>query len=451
MTLASLAFQLPLPLRIAAFRAAESASKLRQGRSAAKAGTAGRAEAKAQPSLWIFVSTIGELNAVEPFVKRLLAELGHPPLTLLTDRTTYDAAYQARYPDARIEVVDGTWSQASDLARRQPPLFLLVAEIPCLLHDAPCRFSFALMHSARRAGAAVVMVNGWLYGYTPPSRLDAIEVQLFGRDYLRAFDLMLVQTEDIRTRLISRGADASSVVVTGNIKFDAMLSAPTVHASSPFSEALSRRGPGPVIVAGSVTETADQQALLAAFGEVKKAHAQALLVLAPRHPENRERMEKLVALLDATALDWRRRSAYPEPNRVPESVAGDVLVLDTMGELRGCYGAASLAFVGTDHNVLEPLSFGCPVFVSGTWEPTFPSYPVYVQLRDAGAITAVQEVADLGPAWVHALQTQTEPGASRGETTSALLAPMRGAVERCRMAMRQHSSLRSLFATDADL
>lgn len=448
MKLPSPAAHLPLALRIAAFRAAEWASARRQGHAAAKSATATLDETTAKPSLWIFVSTIGELNAIDPLVKRLLHAMGQPALTLLTDRTTYDAAYRARYPEASIEVVDGTWSQAAQLAKRQPPMFLLVAEIPCLLHDAPCRFSYALVHSARRVGAPVAMVNGWLYGYTPPSRLDAIETQLFGRDYLRAFDLLMVQTEEIAARLRAAGADASRLVVTGNIKFDAMLSTPALHAASPLSEALVRRGDGPVIVAGSVTETADQTALLGAFEVVKKVHPGALLVLAPRHPENVERMQRLVALLDATTLRWRRRSEYAAAHRTPEAVAGDVLVLDTMGELRGCYGAASLAFVGTDHNVLEPLSFGCPVFVSGTWEPTFPSYPVYVQLRDACAIEAVAQITDLGPAWLRTLQAQAESDASRTDSTSALLAPMRGAVERCMQHMRSHPALEPLFRNE---
>lgn len=434
--------RIPLPLRITAFRLLEWASELRQGRHARVAPLATPAAAK--PSVWIFVSTIGELNAIEPFITQLLNTLGQPELTLLTDRTTYGDAYRARYPQAHIEVVTGTWAQARELARRRPPALLVVAEIPCLLHDAPCRFSFALVHTARQAGARIVMVNGWLYGYTPASRIDDIEQRLFGQDYLRAFDLMLVQTEAVRSRLLAEGAAPDRVLATGNIKFDAAFTAPATLVATPLSEALAQRGPGPVIVAGSVTETADQAALLAAFVAVRREHPSALLVLAPRHPENRERMAALAGMLDASGLAWRLRSQHPPA----DGALGPVLVLDTMGELRGCYRAATLAYVGTDHNVLEPLSFGKPVFVSGQWEPTYPSYPVYQQLLQADVLHAVARPADLGQAWLMGLAAQATRDNAKAHA-DAVLQTMRGAVARDLAAMQARGMLTACMSPTA--
>jgi 3-deoxy-D-manno-octulosonic-acid transferase len=112
-----------------------------------------------------------------------------------------------------------------------------------------------------------------------------------------------------------------------------------------------------------------------------------------------------------------------------------VLVLDTMGELRGCYAAATLAFVGTDHNVLEPLAFGKPVFVGPGWEPTYPSYPVYTLLRDAGVLQTVDALPDLAPRWLAALQHDASAQAS-ARRTEAVLAQARGAVARKLTALR---------------
>ena len=383
-------------------------------------------------SLWAFVSTIGELNAVEPLLRRLLEELGQPPLTLVSDRAHYGPSYLAKFPKAALEVVDGSTAQAHDLVTRRPPLMTLVAEIPGLLHDAPCRFSYATLRAAQQTGAPAVLVNGWLYGYQPPSRMDRIEKLLFARDYVRSFDLMLVQTAAVRDRLVEAGAEAGKVVVTGNIKFDAMAHTFAAPAIAPLRDALLQRRGGPIVVAGSVSEINDQRGLLESFGHVLRGLPGALFVLAPRHPENAERMAALRALLESSGLKWRLRSAH-EPE---EAVRGPVLVLDTMGELRGCYAAATLAYVGTDHNVLEPMAFGKPVFVSGDWNPTYPSYPVYQHLLKAGVLHAAAGTAQLGADWREMLASYPLPPALESRRLIQALAEAGGAVERCMEAIR---------------
>lgn len=416
--------------KVAAFRALEALADWRSPRSRVSVidGPEAGAIPLRSPALWIFASTIGELNAIEPFIHQLLAKLGDPPLTLISDRGHYGEAYRAKFPRAAIEVVDGSHAQAQALARRIPPRMLVLAEIPCLLHDAPCRFSYATVRAARLAGARTVVVNGWLYGYSPPSRLDIIENSLFRREYLQGFDLMLVQTEAVRQTLLQKGADSERVAVTGNIKFDAMLQPLAAPVNLPLLDALRVRDRGPVVVAGSVSDIADWQGLLASFKDLLNEEAEALLVLAPRHPENHEQMKALSRVMDSSHLRWKRRSRF----QPAAAVDAQALVLDTIGELRGCYAAATLAYVGTDHNVLEPLAFGKPVFVSGRWDPTYPSYPVYRALLDAGVVRVAVDAASLGPEWrelARLARTGRLP-ASIGAVIAAALASLRGAAQR---------------------
>jgi 3-deoxy-D-manno-octulosonic-acid transferase len=210
-------------------------------------------------------------------------------------------------------------------------------------------------------------------------------------------------------------------------------------AHAPLRDALAARRSGPVVVAGSVTQAADQRAVIDGFVQIVAREPEALLILAPRHPEKAQVMAELARLLEATGLDWRLRSGHTPA----DAVAGSVMVLDTMGELRGCYAQATLAYVGTDHSVLEPLAFGKPVFVSDGWEPTYPSYPVYRQLLEAGALCDVGPVQGLGAAWVAHLAaaasgTNAEPGVAR------ILAQVQGATERSLQAVRTHGLLARL-------
>ena len=194
-------------------------------------------------------------------MRLLLDEVPPDALALLTDRDTYRDSYLAQYPRATVCELGGTSRKLVDLAPAAPPRFVLLAEIPCMLFEAPCRLPFGAIYELKRRGIPICLVNGWLYGNRPSSKLDRIEKALFGGDYLRLLDLITVQTDDVRDALIRHGADPARVIVTGNIKFDAIKPA----AWSPLgkrSEHMLRgivEGSRPCIVAGCITDRADQQ------------------------------------------------------------------------------------------------------------------------------------------------------------------------------------------------
>lgn len=309
---------------------------------------------------------------------------------------------------------------------------LALAEIPCLPSDAPCRFSYAFLREARQRGASTLLLNGWLYHYAPPARLDQMERRLLERDYLQALDVLCVQDEETAATLARRGAPRERLHVTGNMKFDAMQRPhwQVAQARSPVllgALLLQRR---PTVVGGCVTELPEQQAVLGAFQRLRQHHADALLILAPRHPENQERLQALLAQVQAQGLHWVRRSQIPDAPLPPDV---QCLVLDTVGELRDFYAAASVAHVGVDHNVLEPLGLGKALTIQEGWNSTYPSYPVYRLLRDQGVLHTCADEASLQAYW----QAAIEQAASVREDlrrTEAVLAAMRGSVSRHQQA-----------------
>jgi 3-deoxy-D-manno-octulosonic-acid transferase len=80
-----------------------------------------------------------------------------------------------------------------------------------------------------------------------------------------------------------------------------------------------------------------------------------------------------------------------------------VLVLDTIGELKDFYAASTIAHVGRNHNLLEPLAYGKPVTTSGLWEPQHPSYPIYRLLVEASAIIEQDTPDRLAAEWLRVL------------------------------------------------
>ncbi len=384
----------------------------------------------AQPvaALWVFVSTIGELNAIDPLLREIVGRLPQLKLVLITDHPHYRDSYLARYPAAEVCVTRGHGDDAATLAQHYPPQMLVVAEIPCWPSDAPCRFSFAFLLEAKQAGAATVLVNAWLYHYTTASRMDAIERSLFQTDYVRAFDTIGAQTTETRDHLIAVGADPKRVAVVGNIKFDAMPTSDWSPASarSPAMLGAIIASARPVVVAGCITDYADQEMVLDAFVSVRSQHTDALLVLAPRHPEVTKHMDALREFLAQRSLIGVFKSAVTD---APLAVDVACLVLDTMGELRDFYAAATVAHVGVDHNVLEPLGFGKPVTVGGGWNTTYPSYPVYRLLMDAHTLLEATTADQLASTWLDFIDN-AEHYRSNVQATANTLAQARGAVVR---------------------
>ena len=437
----------PLPLRWALFRALERLSDLR-GNVAAE-GSDIEIPATPQAALWVYVSTIGELNAVEPLLREVVRRLPQLRPVLITEHAHYRAAYAARYPQASICITRGHSRDAVLLAHHFPPRLMLVAEIPCLPSDAPCRLSVAFLRAARHAGARTVLANGWLYGYTPASRMDRLERRWFERDFVRGFDLLCMQHDDGRQRLLAAGADPSRVVVTGNLKFDAVPAGPSTAATaatavtaaptpaparSPALLASVQQAGRPVVVAGCLTRDDELLHVLDALLQLRATHPAALLVLAPRHPEVPRNMQLLRQALAARGLGAEYRSQL-QANPLPGQP--DVLVLDTMGDLRDFYAAADVAHVGVDHNVLEPLAFDKPVTVGPGWNDTYPSYPVYALLSQAGALLQADGAAALAAHWRACLAHDGTRERQAAHTRQALAAAA-GATARHLAALQPH-------------
>jgi 3-deoxy-D-manno-octulosonic-acid transferase len=411
--------------RLRLMRGLEALSDLRGNTAAGRMTLA--PPVRPRPALWVYVSTIGELNAIEPLLRSLVQRLESLQLVLITDHDHYGASYRGQYPQAEVCFTLGHHADAQRLAQHYPPALLLVAEIPCLPSDAPCRFSVAFVAAAKRQGAAVVLANGWLYGQRPPCRMDRIERWLLQRDYVRAFDVLCMQLPEGHAAMLAAGADPARVVVAGNLKFDAMQRShwrPEQARSPRLLGALLSAG-RPVIVAGCVTNLDEQRLVLRAFVALRAQHPSALLVLAPRHPEVQERVQALVQVLKQHDLSHTMRSALVE-DTLP--AANACLVLDTMGDLRDFYAAATAAHVGVDHNVLEPMAFHKPVTVVAGWTANYPSYPVYALLRREGALTEVGDADVLAQAWGQAIGAANQAQASA--RAQVALAKVRGALQR---------------------
>ncbi|MFT6915420.1 MAG: 3-deoxy-D-manno-octulosonic-acid transferase [Motiliproteus sp.] len=372
--------------------------------------------------IWVFCSTIGEVNACKPFLSEA-AKRGQ--LVLMTDRNCYRDSYWRHFPDAVVVELSGRIDDGQQLAAALKPHRFIVCEIPALPVEAPCRLSYGVVRAARLAGAECYLVNGWLYHYRASCRMDAMEDWFFGSDFLHSFTFVTAQTDEVMQYLQTRGLDASKIEVCGNMKFDAVSDLAESLLDDRSRNGIDRlqQAGRKIMVAGCLTDVWEYQLLLEAFTLAYQQQPELFLVLAPRHPEYPEQMKGLSQLLDKSGLEHRFKSTLVDEDTI-ETCA--VLVLDTFGELKSFYSRCDLSYVGVNHNVLEPLSFGRRVLVSEGWEKTYPSYPVYQMTRE---LQLIEEVSTAG-ALAQAMLDQRRGDVAHLRDVRNKLQLLEGAVER---------------------
>jgi 3-deoxy-D-manno-octulosonic-acid transferase len=209
-----------------------------------------------------------------------------------------------------------------------------------------------LLRSAHEMNAKVAVVNARISDRSFPryKMFRGLLAKVLGN-----IDLFLAQTPEDSSRLDAIGAEKARIQITGNLKFEA----PTLKPSG-FVEQLRSAVSGPVLVCGSTVE-GEESLLLPAFGRLLAAHPNAVVVLAPRHPE---RFPAVAGLLASSGLMAVKRSEWHG-----EALAAQIFLLDSIGELAAVYEIARAAFVGGSlvprggHNILEPARFAVPIFV----------------------------------------------------------------------------------------
>jgi len=177
-------------------------------------------------------------------------------------------------------------------------------------------------------------------------------VRSFVSRVVDCLDLAIMQTEVDSKRIQSLGLASARVFVSGNLKFDA---GTTDEKEALAAELRSRFDLANcnVILAAS-THFPEERILIEAFRRLSKTSA-AKLIIAPRHPE---RFAEVAALLNTSNLSWVRRTAPP----TAADTDCDVILLDTIGELRNIFPLSTVVFVGGSiapvggHNVLERRS-----------------------------------------------------------------------------------------------
>lgn len=365
--------------------------------------------------IWVHAVSVGETRAAIPLL-RALKERFPDHLLLLSNVTETGRATAETIPQVDAHLffpVDLSWIMQRAMRLIRPRLVVIV--------ETEIWPNF--VRSAAKSGVPVALVNGRISDRSYP-RYRFFRPVL--KPLLQQIDAFCMQSAQDVERIIDLGAPPERVALTGNVKFDMV----SPLAADETQDALRIRyhlpNALPVLVAGS-THAGEETQLLSVYQRLLQQGRQMILVLVPRHPD---RCQAIADELAQAGVTVQRRSQLDEAS--PMLAAGDVLLVDTLGEMLRLYAAADLVFVGGSlvptggHNVLEASLMRRPVLF-GPYMHNFRE--IAALLETSGGGRSVRDAEDL-LANLTALLDSPDVARAMGENGYTLVGSNAGATAR---------------------
>ena len=327
-------------------------------------------------------ASVGEVLAAMPLIKAL--QKAHPNLNILitcntpTGREQILSQFKNTVACSYLPI-DFPFATARFLKRIKPQAL-------CILETELWPNLMAISH---KKNIPVLVINARLseksqQGYQKVAKLTHI--------IMRSITVLASHNKTDATRFIELGLETSKSHVTGSIKFDITPSeeqlAKVLNLKQLYNSNEDNNDERFVWVAGS-THPVEHELVLLAHQELLKKQPNALLIIAPRHPEQ---FDKVAELLTQSPLSFSRRSQNNYNNE-------QILLADTLGELQCLYGAANVSFIGGSlirrggHNPLESAAFSVGV-ITGPHTYNFDHvYPELTKLKGAVVVDSNDELA----------------------------------------------------------
>jgi 3-deoxy-D-manno-octulosonic-acid transferase len=372
-------------------------------------------------SLWVHAASVGEVFCSIPLLKRMKVEFPHCGIVLTTMTRTGNEAAKNSIPEANCVLffpIDHPLTVRRVIKRIQPSL-LLIAETELWPN---------LLQSCGKNGVPIVLFNGRI---SERSFRRYHLFKFFFKECLKYISLFLMQTEEDQNRIIEIGASPEKTKVAGNLKFDQTFPSFTQEMVVEMSKLLRLQGKEIILIAGS-THSGEEEILIGLFKELRKFDPHLVLLLAPRHLE---RLEEVERILKKESISWMRRTSLSmDQNRLPQELKEPpkVILLDTMGELMSLYRLGTVVFIGGSlvpvggHNPIEPLFFKkCVLF----GPHMFNFLEISQSLLEAGGAIQVEREEDL---FFQLKRLLSDEGARTevGERGYQFIQKHRGAIER---------------------
>lgn len=299
--------------------------------------------------IWVHAASVGEVFCSIPLLKKIKKEFPRLKIILTTMTSTGNETAKTYLPEADQVLflpIDHPLIIRRAIEKIQPRI-LLIAETELWPN---------MLRSCGKKGIPIVLFNGRI---SQKSFQRYLLFKFFFKECLKYISLFLMQTEEDRTRIIEIGGEPQKTKAVGNLKFDQTFPSFTQEAMTEMAKSLGLHGGKKILIAGS-THSGEEEILISLYKEIKKMDSHLILILAPRHLE---RLEEVERILKKESTSWLRKTSLSLDVSRSNQELPEVVLLDTMGELMSIYSLGTLVFVGGSlvpvggHNPLEPLFF----------------------------------------------------------------------------------------------
>ncbi len=301
-----------------------------------------------RPVIWLHAVSVGEVIAARPLLKALRHK--YPDHAIVVSNTTETGKTTAsgfKEIDLCIYFPFDFMPSVRILLNAVKPDIIIIMETE--IWPNFCR-------EAARNQIPLLLANGRI---SDRSFKRYLKFSWFFKPALRCFSSVCMQSQPGLERIIAIGAAPENTLVAGNLKNDIPSQPPTEQKRNELRSNYSIPENSCVITAGSTRE-GEEKHLISSYKTLLTEFQNLFLALVPRHPE---RAEEVAVLLKSTGINFQRRKNLDSNNRLKH---GDVLLVDTVGEMMNMYALSDFSFVGGSlvpiggHNLLEPASVGVP-------------------------------------------------------------------------------------------
>ncbi len=361
-----------------------------------------------QECIWIHVVSVGETIAAQPLIKAVIQEYPDIPVLLTNMTPTGAARVKAIFGNSAFQTFipyDLPDANARFLKRVRPKIAVIFET----------ELWPNLFAACKKRDIPVLIMNARLSEKSAKGYQSILKVT---QQMFQAISHLAAQAPQDAERFLRLGFPKDRLSVTGNIKFD--LEIPALDAQA-LREALGVDRP--VWIAAS-THPGEEEIIFRAHQLIKEKYPQALLILAPRHPD---RASAIGAIAKNHGFSFVRRSL----NETCLSNT-DIYLADTLGELLLMYAAADVAFVGGSlvavggHNLMEPAVLAKSILSGPT---LFNFYQVSQLLLDGEALLIVNNSGEIAEKVLRCFSEDTF-SKKLGENAFQVVMQNRGALQK---------------------
>jgi len=321
--------------------------------------------------IWVHAVSVGEVLATLPLLKRLMESYPSRTIILSTITDTGQRIAMERAPEG-IRVVYLPFDVPlilKSVCKTVKPQILITIETELWPN---------IFRVFKKNRASVMVLNGRI---SENSFRGYRRISFFMKKVFSYVDIFCMQSEIDAERIKNLGVDEERIKVLGNFKFDTKPS-----SGIPDWTKIVKK---PIIVAGS-THEGEEELITFVYNELKKDFPDLNLIIAPRHPE---RFKDVEDMLGSKGYSFVNRSSLNAQSSEHSTLRGEIILLDTVGELSAIYGIADIAIIGKSfrgyggQNPLEPAYWSKPI----VFGPHMENFPFSKDFQREGAAIQVQE------------------------------------------------------------